>query len=132
MKKVKLSLTEWFCLFGIVKKARFQHYEAEYVLNTEDQQAVFEVIDKKRYKGPKCRVDADYVNYSYFNNYVDAGKNINGDQLVEQEIIFKLSKTSEGKVKVHQIVNDHAKCNARIEVEKGMKVALIKRFGAAE
>lgn len=132
MAKVKISFGEWLCMFGIVKKSKYQNYKSEYILNVDNVDAVFNMVEEKRLKGPKIRLEVDSVKHSYYRWYVDGGKNVLGEQLVELDMLFEFTKTEDGKVKVVQTCVDYAKCNARAQVEKGIKMDLVKKFGEVE
>ena len=132
MAKVKISFGEYLCLFGIIKKSKYQNYKSEYILNVDNVDAVFKVAEEKRPRGLKVRLEVDDVKHSYYRWYVDGGQNVLGQQLVEIDMLFQFTKTEDGKVKVVQTCVDYAHCNARAEVEKGLKSVLVKRFGLVE
>ena len=129
MNKIKVGLMERLCAVGIIKKYHYPHFSTEFVLNTTDLDAVFELASQKKRVGlgVGIKVDADYDNKSYFRAYLPGGVTLTGEELVKKEVVYEFDETDDGYVSVKIVFQDGVQNNARYTVSSLLKI--FSKFG---
>ena len=126
----KITLNEWLVELGIIKKGIHDHYSSTFVLNTSDIDKVYSEMERKvENQISPWVVTCDPVAKTINNRRV-VGRNVLGEELIDQKTFYHYSLTEDNKVKVYVERWDFDIKNARFGVEVNCKKLYYKRkFG---